>query len=279
MSLRQLWLDYNESHRLHRLLDHADHYEQHLPPRRGNGTLKLLEIGVQSGGSARAWKQWYRDRLYYVGVDIEPNCTRTARHAENIFVEIGSQTNASFLQHVCRKHGPFDVIIDDGAHRAPMMIMSLRALWPYSECMNEPSLYVIEDMQTMVIPFYTANPREMYDIVGEAFWAMHHHWAGWHKRANRSDAGYGGLGVRVHPVWRDLVAGVHAYDSIAFFERQRKARPIEFSRGKSGLKYGKGHPINQKKKADSWRGKPEIKLSDGSIASPGGDIPPIDGED
>lgn len=107
--LRELWLKYNEAHVLHRIIDHADHYQQHLPARFGEGKVKMLEIGIQSGGSARAWKQWYKDRLTYVGIDVEPKCKRTENATEDIWVELGSQLNVTFLMEVCRKHGPFDV--------------------------------------------------------------------------------------------------------------------------------------------------------------------------
>ena len=73
----------------------------------------MLEVGVQSGGSARLWKQWYGSQLTYVGVDIDARCKRTEKLAERIFVEIGSQLDPAFLRSVCAKHGPFDIVIDD----------------------------------------------------------------------------------------------------------------------------------------------------------------------
>ena len=60
---------------------------------------------MQSGGSARTWKQWYDDALYYVGVDINPRTKRTESAKESVFVELGSQMNESFLAAVCARHG------------------------------------------------------------------------------------------------------------------------------------------------------------------------------
>lgn len=189
-SLADVWSNYNESHGLHRVLEDAKYYERHLPPRSGTSQLRLLEIGIQSGGSARCWKTWYGERLYYAGVDVEPACRRTESIRENMFVDIGSQYNASFLQEVCRKHGPFDVVIDDGAHRPEAIRASLHALFPASaRCMRTPSLYVIEDMHTMVMSKYQKrlnDPSDMLAIVGEAFWSMHAAYydvVGWRKHA------------------------------------------------------------------------------------------------
>ena len=58
--------------------------------------LRMLEIGVQSGGSARTWKRYYGTALYYVGVDISPATRRSHSPSEKIFVEIGDQGNARF---------------------------------------------------------------------------------------------------------------------------------------------------------------------------------------
>ena len=226
--------------------------------------VKLLEIGIQSGGSARAWKQWFGERLDYTGIDIEPSCRRTQSLTENIKVEIGSQLNETFLHRVCKQHGPFDVIIDDGAHRAEMMIASLKALWPSSACMADKALYVIEDMQTMVMKKYAGSPSEIYDIVGEAFWSMHYHWA-YVSPNSGSMARYGlprgpsrageAKGLYQHPIFKDLVSAVHAYDSIAFFQRGKKPKPVEIRRGSDGLNYGKGHPNVQVKLAALGAGR------------------------
>jgi hypothetical protein len=110
---------------------YADTYQRFLPKPQTNGPeLRMLEIGIQSGGSARTWKQFYDEQLYYVGIDVNPLSRRTDNHSESIYVEIGSQSDYDFLRSVCVKHGPFDVIIDDGGHTAPLMRASIEALFP-----------------------------------------------------------------------------------------------------------------------------------------------------
>ena len=162
-----------------RILEHADHYERHAPPRNLSVSappLRFLEMGVQSGGSARMWRQWHGPRLTYVGIDIDPAAMRSQSPHEQIFIEIGSQANASFLRHVCATYGPFDVVVDDGGHTPELMRASISHIFPdASGCMRRPiSLYVIEDTHTLLRASHTSGyASDMYNLVGEAFYALH----------------------------------------------------------------------------------------------------------
>ena len=144
-TLRQLWLSYHSgvmsASFMNRWLEYADHYEQHLPRRRATGrVVRLLEIGVQSGGSVQMWRDWFgAGALHYVGVDVDARCLRFARPEQQLHIAIGSQLNASFLLSLCRAHGPFDVIIDDDAHMAAHIRRSLQVLFPDDRCMATPS--------------------------------------------------------------------------------------------------------------------------------------------
>ena len=91
--LMSLWCEYSEAPVLDRFLETANAYERHLPAPGSQAQIKILEMGVQSGGSTRTWRKHYGSSLYYVGLDINPGCIRSAREAEQTFVEIGSQVN------------------------------------------------------------------------------------------------------------------------------------------------------------------------------------------
>ena len=110
---------------LHKIDLYADYYTTHLPPRAREGEpceqIKMMEIGVQSGGSARAWKQYYGSQLYYVGIDINPLAARTTSEQDSLYIEIVFQGSAEFMLDVCKRHGPFNIIIDDGAHSEDMI--------------------------------------------------------------------------------------------------------------------------------------------------------------
>ena len=103
----------------------------------------MLEIGVQSGGSMIIWPQWFSDIDFtYIGVDINPLCLQLDMcNDDQIHVEIGSQEDPVFLQGLCDKYGPFDIIIDDGGHTAKQMITTLRTLFP---CIKEGGFMLLK---------------------------------------------------------------------------------------------------------------------------------------
>ena len=225
MSLEQIYLEYNESYFADRFLEYAWHYEAHLPPPSRNEPIHIMEIGVQSGGSARIWRQWYGESLRYTGVDINPLAARAASPRENIVIEIGDQVNATFLQHVCVTHGPFDVVIDDGMHTAHTISASVQFLFPHDSCMATKSIYVVEDAMVMRTKGYAPQgPGGISWIAAEAWESIHHYYApqkpGWLFQSERSSST---RDRRVHPIFKDLVSEVHLYDGMVFIMRDHNA--------------------------------------------------------
>ena len=246
-TLRQLWLSYHSgvmsASFMNRWLEYADHYEQHLPRRRATGrVVRLLEIGVQSGGSVQMWRDWFgAGALHYVGVDVDARCLRFARPEQQLHIAIGSQLNASFLLSLCRAHGPFDVIIDDAAHMAAHIRRSLQVLFPDDRCMATPSsLYVVEDLHTMMMPNYVElGPSEFDVLSSEAF---------------RSTMSYWSPGApRHHPIFGRRVAGVHLYDSIAFIDRGAEQAPLTHVKlGKRRASFTDGSLPNRLRKEPAY---------------------------
>lgn len=267
--LRNIWLNYNEAPVLAHVQHYADHYETHLPPRGRN--VKILEIGVQSGGSTRTWKQYYGKNLRYVGVDIDPRTARSRSPSENIEIEIGSQANATFLLEVCRRHGPFDVVIDDGGHTPAMITASLQAIFPSNECMATNSLYVVEDACTMMGSWYTKRPSEIYGIAGEAWWSMHGHTCKQkHYRpcCLRPNLDFDGKGAQTHPTFREYVTAVHLYESLAFFVRGVQQDTFAFTRGRDAIPYDRGRVSQEEKRAQKrFREQEQAKSSAASSSS------------
>ena len=107
--------------------------------------IRYLEIGVQTGASLRAMREVFPRATAIVGVDIDPRCRAHADSAQNIVVEIGDATNAGFLADVYAKHGPFDVILDDGDHRCSFVIATFEALFPRDAALTDGGIYIVED--------------------------------------------------------------------------------------------------------------------------------------
>ena len=81
---------------LDRILETADAYERHLPKPASSLQLRMLEMGVQSGGSVRTWRKYYGNGLHYVGVDLNAGCRRSERAEEKtaLFTAFGAMLSA-----------------------------------------------------------------------------------------------------------------------------------------------------------------------------------------
>ena len=149
-NLTIIYETYNGSHKFHHWKEYAAKYENNLYPilekLPREKSFRMLEIGVQSGGSVNVWKSYFSRPFYYVGIDIDVRCKRSEDVTQNIYIEIGSQMNQQELINVCKKHGPFHFIVDDGGHTFEMMKTALKTLFISDQCMEENSFYVIEDI-------------------------------------------------------------------------------------------------------------------------------------
>lgn len=225
-TLKEHWINYNESYRFVHYEDYADHYQAVMPyPTAGGPQVKILEIGVQSGGSIRAWKSWYEDQLYLVGVDIEPRCLRSHSPAENIFVEIGSQLNETFLMEVCNKHGPFDFIIDDGGHTAHMVKTSLKTMFPSPKCMKFPSWYIIEDTHVLNMcgNGYCKSSEDFTIIPKMSFYDLH------------APIDRGVVVPKPHHLFYGAITEVRLFDSMIFLKHDTQKGITPLKKGTDGF--------------------------------------------
>jgi hypothetical protein len=121
--------------------DYLNFYETYFAPLRGE-KLNILEIGIFNGASLSTWADYF-PHAKIVGADINPATKRFER--DRIAVEILDQSDIEQLVHVAVKHGPFDIIIEDGSHMWEHQITSLRTLFPF---VRNNGIYVVEDLQT-----------------------------------------------------------------------------------------------------------------------------------
>src|SRR6266850_1316739 len=124
-------------HHIGRRVDKWRHYfqiyDRHFDRFRGK-RIRVLEIGVDHGGSLQIWKNYFGLDATIVGLDIDPRCAAYAE--DRVDIQIGNQADVALL----RSLGQFDIVIDDGSHRPPDQAASFEALWPSTR-----SVYLIED--------------------------------------------------------------------------------------------------------------------------------------
>ena len=129
-------------------------YERHFG-RFVNQPVRMLEIGAGKGGSAQLWKSYLGPSAEIVSIDIEPEAKEFEER--QVTVEIGDQGDPEFLAGVVERHGPFDVILDDGSHEMGHMTASFRALYP---TMTPTGVYAVEDLHTCYHPAYGGGLRK-----------------------------------------------------------------------------------------------------------------------
>jgi len=105
--------------------------------------IKMLEIGVQNGGSLEIWKKYLPQNSKIYGVDIDERCMQL-KFSEGISFHLGSAVDKRFME---KTFGglEFDVIIDDGSHVCRDVIETFEYLFPK---MKNGGCYIVEDMHT-----------------------------------------------------------------------------------------------------------------------------------
>ena len=199
--------------------DHyLDAYEQWFPPFRGRD-LRLLEIGVQRGGSLRMWRNYFGPRCSVVGVDIDPNCRAAA--GEGIAVAIGDQSDPAFLAGLLAAHGPFDIVIDDGSHVGQHQIASFEALFPSTR-----HIYAIEDTHTAYWQGFTTadDPRDIVAYAKDRIDDLHAYF-----RNAKGTAAFDDGAVPARRVYdtafRDQATSICFYDSLIVFRKGANPPP------------------------------------------------------
>lgn len=111
---------------------YLDIYERHFARYQGT-KVRVLEIGIDHGGSLQLWKQYFGSQAEIIGVDINPVCQEYEE--DQIKVVIADQCDPALA-----RLGPFDIVIDDGSHVRSHQSQTFLTLWP-----RTLGVYLIED--------------------------------------------------------------------------------------------------------------------------------------
>jgi len=211
-------------------------YEEHVGPYRGKKAT-LLEIGVSHGGSLQMWKNYLGRGSSIVGVDIEP---RVSGLAENgIWIHVGDQADADFLDVISREHGGWDVVIDDGSHLPQHQIASIEALWPH---VAQSGRYIVEDLHS-----------NYWDSYGGAPGATDTFMAWLARRIDDMHAFHSQTPEFEPNEWTRSLASVHVYDSIAVLVKGDRDRPRHRKTGRPSFDDVYGVPFDEVVEADHRR--------------------------
>ncbi|HEY3129383.1 MAG TPA: glycosyltransferase [Acidobacteriota bacterium] len=108
-----------------------------------NKPVRLLEIGIQNGGSLEIWSKYFPYAQKLVGCDINPDCAGLSYEDPRIAVVVGD-ANSDAAQAAVLGHAPgFDVIIDDGSHRSSDIVKTFARYFPH---LSDGGVFIVEDL-------------------------------------------------------------------------------------------------------------------------------------
>ncbi|KAK3289874.1 hypothetical protein CYMTET_2705 [Cymbomonas tetramitiformis] len=106
--------------------------------------IRLLEIGYRRGHSARLWRRYLpKATLSFMDKRYPPGGSGAV--VEGIKFHLKDQTIYQDNLDVCREDGPFDLVVDDGAHTMVAIRTSMTALL---SCVKPGGFYIVEDLHT-----------------------------------------------------------------------------------------------------------------------------------
>jgi cephalosporin hydroxylase len=189
-------------------------YERHLARFRGR-PVRVLEIGVYRGGGLELFQHFLGSQANLVGIDIDT----AAREAvgDRFRVEVGDQADPEFLRGVADRHGPFDVVVDDGGHTMRQQIVAVEALFPV---LNNGGSYFVEDCHTSYWTVYADAPVPGLTFIGWLKERLDDIHAYHHSRAQHLTA-----------PWQTQVAGIHVYDSLVVLDKNPHLPPFSETSG------------------------------------------------
>ena len=157
---------------------YLQHYDRHLAGRKEQ-PLRLLEIGVQAGGSLEVWAQYFNNARLIIGCDIDPACGALRYDDPRIKILIGDINTPATLQSLSVLTETLDVVIDDGSHHSRDIIRSFVQLFPR---LSEGGTYLIEDLHCsywesygggLYDPFSAiAFFKKIVDLVNRPVWGV-----------------------------------------------------------------------------------------------------------
>ena len=118
------------------------HYDRILASLR-NQPVQMFDIGVANGGSCMLWSDYFFDSGSRItGLDLRLPPRGSTDEWRKIALETCDQNDRKRLNELAERHGPFDVIVDDGSHRYTETRTCYQELFKF---LKPGGYYVIED--------------------------------------------------------------------------------------------------------------------------------------
>lgn len=117
-------------------------YERFFSPYK-DGAIRLLEIGIQNGGSLEIWGKFFSRAEVIVGCDINSDCAKLVYSDSRISVVVGDANTDDVEKSIFAISPEFDLIIDDGSHASRDIVRSFARYFPR---LVDGGIFVAEDL-------------------------------------------------------------------------------------------------------------------------------------
>ncbi len=141
--------------------------------------VRMLEIGIQNGGSLEIWSKYFPNAQILVGCDINPDCAKLVYDDSRIQLVIGDANTDAVEKEILSHSTNFDLIIDDGSHTSSDIAKSFARYFRY---LNEGGLFVAEDLHCsywreyeggLYYPYSSmAFFKRLADVVNHEHWGI-----------------------------------------------------------------------------------------------------------
>jgi predicted O-methyltransferase YrrM len=202
---------------IHKLRHYLPIYEQAL-----GHTERMLEIGVDRGGSLQMWRQYLPDATI-VGLDINPKITQYDDAARDIHVRVGDQTDTAFLSSVLEEFGTFDTVLDDGGHTPHQMITSFQYLFPR---LKPGGVYIVEDVCANYWTPYRDQPESFIDFTKWLMDAMHAHYMQMKSVFHLMEGHPKRVREMQVPLAATIIDRIEVFDSVVVVHRAKDSKPL-----------------------------------------------------
>lgn len=192
---------------IHKWMHYFEIYDRYFSKYR-NKKVRILEIGVQMGGSLQMWKEYFGGDSEIVGIDIDSNCKQLEEERIKIF--IGDQADRNFWKKFKEDNGKFDIVIDDGGHTFPQQITTFEEIFSW---IGEDGIYLCEDLHTSYMEAYSGGYKREGTFI-EYSKNLIDYLNSWHSSENN---------LPVNDITKNTF-GIHFYDSVIVMEK-RKINP------------------------------------------------------
>lgn len=206
----------NSGRMIHKWLHYFEIYHRTFERYRGR-PITFLEIGIENGGSARMWRDYFGPQARIIGVDVNPNCK--ALEEDGFEVWIGDQGDPAFWSQFLKQHPAVDVVLDDGGHTMRQQVVTFEALFG---AVSDGGTYLCEDTHTSYMRLYEGGlraPNTFHEHVKGLIDEMH----AWYYAplAELAEGAYMAKNIQ----------SICVYDSVVVIEKRLKNPPMALARG------------------------------------------------